>query len=253
MNRHSRRRHAGKEHGTRIGHLGQFRRGATVAYRSQIQRAEIFPAQARHGRALHGRFKLLQQGAVGRELADPAAFVQGHPIIAQYVDRRAVRASGIGGRTGSARLPARWLRREGKVRALGAEGVRSKVIGPGQNMVARRVGPVQRAVVRAPGQAIGGQRLAGLLLHRRRGERPLWPGIHAIQRGGIGGLGLVHGAHPKAPQRVTLAIVGAHRGWVVGQRGNPGQRATPCGCAENTVAQRNHQSSACRRGNAPRL
>ena len=113
--------------------------------------------------------------------------------------------------------------------------------------MAGRVGPVQGAVIRAPGQAVGGgggqHGLIELALDLRRGARAA---VQAIERGIARHPGLVQRANPEAPQRVTLAVIGAQVLRVVVERGDVLQRPTPCAGAKHAMAQRNHQAAAGR-------
>ena len=128
---------------------------------------------------------------------------------------------------------------------------------PGPYRVAGCVSPVQRALVRAPGQAVGGG--GGQVGRADHAAHPGCTGAGRVtgidtKQGRIAPApGLVDGAHPEAPQRIALAVVGAHVGGVIVQRGQVLQRPAPGLRPEHAMAQRHHQAAAGRRGDAAGL
>ena len=118
------------------------------------------------------------------------------------------------------------------------------------HQVARGVGPVNGMPVRAKGQAVGGYGVFSLGGDHRRAAVAA---VQRIQRGVAFLPGLIDGAHPEAPQRVALAVVGAHVGRVVIEGGNVLQRAAPGRRTKNAVAQGQYQAALGRRCHAARL
>ena len=96
------------------------------------------------------------------------------------------------------------------------------LVGFGRNAVLGRVGPVQRAVVGAEGQAVGGEVVACHLAHAvARGTGRV--GLQAPQRGIRRGARANDRARPESPCGVAAAVVQAQHGGVVLIRWQQGQ------------------------------
>ena len=219
-----------------------------MAHGRQIQGLQIRAAETRHGGALRRCGVLREQAPVRRKLAQARTFVHGDPVVALDIHRRTVGPTCI---AAVAELPAWGLGFEVRELPVSAQGVGGQIEVPGINAVLRRIHPIDHGVVGAEAQAVAGQRVAELVRDVR--GRARIARIHAVERCGMLGFGLVHCADPKAPQRIAFAIVGTHGGGVIRKRGDLRQRAAPLMRPENAVAQCNHQTAAARRGDATGL
>ena len=182
--------------------------------RRDVQRPQILPPKTHHGRALHWHCKALQHLTRWRELQHTSAFVHRHPVVAFHIHRRAIGPAAV-------RLAfhlAVKLHPGAAVRDLTRGHVKVKPV----NAVLGRVGPVQRAVVGAEGQAVGGEVVGCHLAHAvARGTGRV--GLQAPQRGIRRGARADDRARPEPACGVAPAIIQAQHSGVVLIRWQQGQ------------------------------